>query len=128
MHAGGMYLTMLRQKMCQKAVKKDSWSLKYVPDWFVMHQKILRVMKPIIDRRCMVPHNDDDLIKWYEGYKKQKTQEAQIKEELLPIAWHPSRYWDWCMSEDEKKERKIFFGHLICVLSIRLLKNFPQNI
>ena len=52
------------EKMCKKAVKKDSWSLKYVPDWFVMHQKILQVMKPIIDRRCMFPHNDDDLIKW----------------------------------------------------------------
>ena len=26
----------------------------------------------------------------------------------MPIAWHPSRYWDWCMSEDEKKrDRKI---------------------
>ena len=22
----------------------------------------------------------------------------------MPIAWHPSRYWDWCMSEDEKRE------------------------
>ena len=21
----------------------------------------------------------------------------------MPIAWHPSRYWDWCMSEDEKQ-------------------------
>ena len=117
------------EKMCKKAVKKDSWSLKYVPDWFVMHQKILRIMKPIIDRRCMFLHNDDDLIKWYEGYKKQKTQKAQIKEELLPIAWHPSRYCDLCMSEDEKKEtEKFFFDHLICVLSIRLSKRFPQNI
>ena len=26
----------------------------------------------------------------------------------MPIAWYPSRYWDWCMSEDEKKrDRKI---------------------
>ena len=36
--------------------------------------------------------------------KKQKTQKAQIKKELMPIAWHPSRHWDWCMPEDEKKE------------------------
>ena len=27
-----------------------------------------------------------------------------MKEELLPITWHPSRYWGWCMSEDEKEE------------------------
>ena len=22
----------------------------------------------------------------------------------MPVAWHPDRQWDWCMSEDEKKE------------------------
>ena len=22
----------------------------------------------------------------------------------MPIAWYPTRRWDWCMSEDEKKE------------------------
>ena len=27
----------------------------------------------------------------------------------MPIAWHPSRYWDWCMSEDEKKETEKLF-------------------
>ena len=31
----------------------------------------------------------------YDGYKKRKAQKASIKEELLPIAWHISRYWDW---------------------------------
>ena len=30
-------------------------------------------------------------------------QEA-ISEELMPAARHPNRWWDWCMSEDEKKE------------------------
>ena len=28
----------------------------------------------------------------------------RISEELMPIAWHPKRRWDWCVSEDEKKE------------------------
>ena len=22
----------------------------------------------------------------------------------MPVAWHPKRWWDWCVSEDEKKE------------------------
>ena len=22
----------------------------------------------------------------------------------MPVAWHPDRWCDWCMSEDEKKE------------------------
>ena len=25
-------------------------------------------------------------------------------DELMCIAWHPHRYWDWCVPEDEKKE------------------------
>ena len=31
----------------------------------------------------------------------------------MPIAWHSSRWWDWCVPEDEKKETeqswKFFF-------------------
>ena len=22
----------------------------------------------------------------------------------MPVAWHPDKWWDWCISEDEKKE------------------------
>ena len=51
-------------------------------------------------------NDEDKFFEWYDGYKKRKAQKAKIKEELLPIAWHPSRYWDWCMSEDEKKKKK----------------------
>ena len=29
---------------------------------------------------------------------------VRLNEELLLIAWHPSRYWDWCVPEDDKKE------------------------
>ena len=47
--------------------------------------------------------DDDELIEWYEGYQKRKAQKAQIKEELMPIAWHPDRVMDWCMSKDEKE-------------------------
>ena len=59
--------------------------------------------------------NNDDwyhnkIIEWYEGYQKCKAQEAKIKEELMLIASHPSRWWDWCVSEDKKQEteKKIF--------------------
>ena len=43
----------------------------------------------------------DKFLEWHNGYQ---TQKAQIKEVLLPIAWHPSRYLDWCVPEDEKEE------------------------
>ena len=49
-------------------------------------------------------YHDDEITEWYEGYKKREAHKVSIKEELLPIAWHPSRYWDWCMSEDEKRD------------------------
>ena len=22
----------------------------------------------------------------------------------MPVAWHPNRWWDWCVPEDEEKE------------------------
>ena len=45
-----------------------------------------------------------NFIEWYKGYQKRKTQKAQIEKELMHIAWHPSRWWNWCIAEDEKKE------------------------
>ena len=39
--------------------------------------------------------DDDELIEWYGGYQKRKAQKVQIKEELMLIAWHPSRWRDW---------------------------------
>ena len=83
------------QKMCDKAVRKGSFTLHYVPDWFVTQQQ-LRTW----NNYC----NDDELIKWYNGYKKRKSQKAQIKKELMPTAWHTPRLWDWCVPKDEKKE------------------------
>ena len=46
---------------------------------------------------------------WCDDYKKRKAQKASIKEELMPIAWHSSGWWDWCMSENEKKETEKTF-------------------
>ena len=70
----------------------------YVPDWFVTQQQV------------KLWHDDDDydeiMIRWYDGYKKWKAQKAKIKEELMPIIWDQSRWWDWCVSEDEKKTEK----------------------
>ena len=85
------------REMHENAVKKYLWLLKYVPDWFVIHQQI-KIWHDN-DDYC----NDDELIEWYDGYKKGKTQKASIKEEPVPIAWHLSRWRDWCVPEDEKK-------------------------
>ena len=28
----------------------------------------------------------------------------KISKKLMPVAWHPKRWWDFCMTEHEKKE------------------------
>ena len=56
--------------------------MQFVPDWFVTEQQIK------IWHDSDNWHDDDELIEWYDGYKKRKAQKEKIKEELLPIIWH----------------------------------------
>ena len=98
--------------MCDKAIKNDPSLFQLVPDWFVTQQQI------------DIWHDNDDFCNdngdyWddskdkffelYNRYKKCKAQKTQIKKELLPIAWHPSRWWDWC--QKTKKKRLKNCGH-----------------
>ena len=82
--------------MCDKIVKDDSYSLKFVPDWFATQQQ-LKIWHDDNDY-----YDDDELIEWYEGHQKRKAQKSKIKEELLPVAWHPDRVMGCCISEDKK--------------------------
>ena len=84
------------QGMCIRAFEAGLGLLEHVPDWFVTQGQIDLWHDDDYWR------DDDKLIKWYEDYQKRMAQKAKIKEELLPIAWHPDRVMDWCMSEDEK--------------------------
>ena len=86
--------------MCDKVVKDDPSSPIYVSDWFVAREQI----DVWYDDNYW--YHDDDLIEWYKAYKERKAQKAKIKEELLPIAWHPDRVMHWRMSEDEKRRWK----------------------
>ena len=83
--------------MCDQAVKYHSSSLQFVPDWFVTREWVDMWYDDYYDDDG--GHWDDDdedkLFESYDDYKKRKAQKASIKEELLPIAWHISRYWDW---------------------------------
>ena len=86
--------------MCDKAIKYDSSSLQFIPDQFVTQQQL----DVWFDDDYW--YYDDDITEWYEGYKKSKAQKFSIKEELLTIAWHSSRWWDQCVPEDEKRPWK----------------------
>ena len=85
------------QEMCSQAVRNNR-AVFFVPDWFDSQQQL------DVGHDDDYWYHDDDIIEWYESYKKRKAQKISIKKELLPIAWHPSIWWDWCMSEDQKKE------------------------
>ena len=87
-----MSLITFKPKRC---VKADLCTLVFCPDWFVTQEQI---------KSWYDDDYDDEVPGWYK----------ELKEELLPIAWYPSRYWDWCIPEDEKKNREIVFDHLIC--------------
>ena len=92
--------------MCDQAVKEDPYSLQFVPDWFVTREGVDMWHDDYYnDDGDYWDNNDDDedeFFEWYGGYKKRKAQKAKIKEELLPIVWHPDRVMDWCMSGDKR--------------------------
>ena len=58
--------------------------------------------------------NNDGAIKQYneESHQKHKAQKAQIKKELMRVAWHPSKWWDWCVPEDEKGDTANCFASI----------------
>ena len=70
-------------EMWKKAIEADLYTQVFCPDWFVTQEQI---------KSWCNDDYDDRTTGWYEGYQKRKAQKASIKEELLPIAWHPSRY------------------------------------
>ena len=51
------------------------------------------------------------LLAWHSHskFEKRKVLKREINEELMPIAWHPKRWWNFCISEDEKKEIEPIF-------------------
>ena len=115
--------------MCEEAVEENPRYLEYVPDHFqtqemgdaVMEDLWLLIYVPdLLGTQGLIKiwhdHNDycnddddDKLIEWYDGYQKSRAQKARIKEDLMPTAWHPSRWWDWCVSEDTEKETEILW-------------------
>ena len=40
--------------------------------------------------------------------EKRKEPKKELNEELMSVAWHPKRWWDWCVSEDEKMEVDVY--------------------
>ena len=89
------------------AVEKGTYALDYIPDCFVT-SKMLGCL--VIDKGLDSDEDLDEFVEWYNDCNQRKNQKVQVKEKLLPVAWHPSRWWNWCVPEDEKKETEELFN------------------
>ena len=49
------------------------------------------------------------ILAWHIKFEKRKALEKELNKELMLIAWHPRRWWDFCMSKEEKKEIEPIF-------------------
>ena len=65
------------------------------------------------------------LLAWHIKFEKRKALKKELNEKLIPIVWHPKRWWNFCLSEDEKKEvEPIFIVRLQKCASVVILKDF----
>ena len=48
-------------------------------------------------------------VAWCNEYKQRLAFKKEISKELMPVAWHPAGWWDWCMPEVEEKEIEPIF-------------------
>ena len=51
---------------------------------------------------------------FYDLYQLEKQRQKQmldaLKEELMAMTWHPDRFQEWCLDEEEKAENRMLFG------------------
>ena len=58
---------------------------------------------------------------WHNRVKQRKVFIKDIRKELIPVAWHPIRWWNWCLPEYEKKKEENQF--LLIKTCIKLIDN-----
>ena len=108
------------QNICDKAVDDCLAVLKFIPNWFVTNKTIIKSFIYCFVRRRWFPlfwwrfDKDDpntvifiNRLAWQNKFKKRKEQK-KISGELMPIAWHPRKQWNFCMPDEEKEIEPIF--------------------
>ena len=48
------------------------------------------------------------LIAWCIKYRQRKASKKDLSKELMFLSWYATIWWDWCVSDDEKKEQNNF--------------------
>ena len=72
--------------MCDKAVREDSFSLQYVPDWFVTLEQVKSWHDD--DDYC----NDAKLVEWYDHIKTQEMCNYAVRMEPHSLEYVPDRF------------------------------------
>lgn len=49
------------------------------------------------------------LLAWHSEFEKRKTLKKEFNEELMPVLWHPKRWWESYFPEDQKIEIEPIF-------------------
>ena len=49
------------------------------------------------------------ILVWHKKFEKRKALKREFNEELMPVTWHPKRWWNFSVPEDEQKEIKPIF-------------------
>ena len=92
------------QEMCNEAIQRSPWVLRLVPDQYKAQEMYNEVVEEnpwvleLVPDQLVTQKMCDEAVKkspsalWYKGYEQRKAQKEKIKEELMPIAWHPDRW------------------------------------
>ena len=63
--------------------------------------------KLILKTKCTIIHVR--LMNCCNRYQQHKAFEKETSKKLMLVTWHPSRSWDWCIPENEKKRNATNF-------------------
>ena len=89
LHIIGLFVLYIIRLICLVLSHMLEYHCISLPETFNLHQSQRRRHRTMLFTSC--------------GYQGRKAEKASTKEELLPSAWHPSRYWDLCVPQDEKQ-------------------------
>ena len=104
--------------MCDEAVDDFLPSLNFIRDWFVTNKMIKKLSTALYtdvnilyfdEDSGNVLFNVDEMVFVIQILIIKKAFKKQLNEELMSVAWHPNRWWNFCVPEDKKKEIKLIF-------------------
>ena len=67
---------------------------------------IILILIILLRKKILILFFLSDFLAWYINFEKRKKLKKELSKELILTLWHPNKWWDWCMSEDEKKRNK----------------------